>query len=174
VIADPSTAIIRILDDDALPFVSIQSPTPSSTFGRSSNNQFDLSNKSGSQGIRNAKTAGSSDLKVFELKLRNSGRTRADQNQERMANIDDEFKQQQMIEENSSCGSADDQTSCASNNEINEQVEERLTTEATDSDVEETHAADPINNEAEPDIQTEHSGNPPPAAESASINSDQF
>ncbi|MCG8098885.1 MAG: hypothetical protein JAZ05_07315, partial [Candidatus Thiodiazotropha taylori] len=40
VISDPSTALIRIIDDDALPFVSIQSPTPTSTFGSSSSAQL--------------------------------------------------------------------------------------------------------------------------------------
>ncbi|MEJ2618963.1 MAG: Calx-beta domain-containing protein [Candidatus Thiodiazotropha sp.] len=171
VIADPSTAIIRLLDDDALPFVSIQSPAPGSAFGRSSNNPFDQQNSTRNQGKRNTREAGASSLKVFELKLHNSGRSRADENQEKLANIDDELKQQQKIEENSSCSATDDQTSCGSDNQLTEQAEEGLATETTDSDAEEAQA-DPVN-EAESNIKTDHSGNPPTAPDSALNKSDR-
>ncbi|MEW8205727.1 MAG: Calx-beta domain-containing protein, partial [Candidatus Thiodiazotropha taylori] len=56
VISDPSTALIRIIDDDALPFVSIQSPTPTSTFGSSSSAQLGQQEQSGSRSKRNSES----------------------------------------------------------------------------------------------------------------------
>jgi hypothetical protein len=71
-ITTPSAAIIRISDDDALPFVSIHSSSHNTSSSLSSgfSSRRDSLNKGSTQGLSdNDQTAGSS-LKIFDLTLR--------------------------------------------------------------------------------------------------------
>ncbi|MEW8439024.1 MAG: hypothetical protein AB2689_12790, partial [Candidatus Thiodiazotropha taylori] len=165
VISDPSTALIRIIDDDALPFVSIQSPTPSSTLGSSSSSLFDQQKSSDRQSNRNSRDKGSSGLQVFEIKLRKSARSKAEE-LERTANADAETKQK--ADDKSSCGSAEDQSNCAADTETSSHLENREIDMLEETAGEESQS-DPTD-ESEAETQTESSANPPaepePAAES--------
>ncbi|MEW8624231.1 MAG: Calx-beta domain-containing protein [Candidatus Thiodiazotropha sp.] len=169
VISDPSTAIIRIIDDDALPFVSIQSPTPTSTIGSSSSSLFDQQNSSDRQGNRSSGEKGSSGLQVFEINLRKYGRSKAEEQLERMANVDAESKQK--AGEKSSCDSAEDQTNCGADTETSEQAEEREIGMPEDTAGEEPQS-DP-SRESEAGSETESSASPPAETEPAAAASEQ-
>ncbi|MET0073959.1 MAG: Calx-beta domain-containing protein [Candidatus Thiodiazotropha lotti] len=169
VISDPSTAIIRIIDDDALPFVSIQSPTPSSTIGSSSSSLFDQQNSSESQGNRSYRDKASSGLQVFEINLRKYGRARAEEQRERMANMDAESKRK--ADEESSCGSAEDQTNCGADTETSEQAEEHEISLPEETAGEEPKSAPA--SESEVDSETESSASPPAETEPAATESEQ-
>ncbi|MCG7990571.1 MAG: S8 family serine peptidase [Candidatus Thiodiazotropha lotti] len=169
VISDPSTAIIRIIDDDALPFVSIQSPTPSSTIGSSNSSQFGQQSSSGRQENRGSGESGSSGLQVFEINLRKYGRARAEEQRERMANMDAESKQK--ADQKSSCGSAEDQANCKAAAESSEQTEELDVSMPEDTAGDEPPSDQ--SSESETESQTENSASPPAETEPATVESEQ-
>ncbi|MCG7926297.1 MAG: S8 family serine peptidase [Candidatus Thiodiazotropha taylori] len=168
VISDPSTALIRIIDDDALPFVSIQSPTPSSSLGSSSSSLFDKQKSSDRQANGNSRDKGSSGLQVFEIKLRKSARLRAEE-LEKLANRDAESKQKHA--ETSSCGSAEEQTNCGADTETSEQPVE------VEIDVPEETAGEEVqsspSSESEAGAETESSVSPPAETEPTATESEQ-
>ncbi|MCG7947798.1 MAG: S8 family serine peptidase, partial [Candidatus Thiodiazotropha taylori] len=168
VISDPSTALIRIIDDDALPFVSIQSPTPSSTLGSSSSSLFDQQKSSDRQSNRNSRDKGSSGLQVFEIKLRKSARSKTEE-LEKMANMDAESEQKHG--ETSSCGSAEDQTNCGADSETSEQLEELeidMPEETAGEEVQSTPSS-----ESEAGAEAESSVSPPTETEAIPVTEDQ-
>jgi bacillopeptidase F len=70
VISNPATAIIRIRDNDALPFVSIQSPTTRTSgnlIESQQSSQLDINRSLG----KREQLSGSAELKIIELNLRN-------------------------------------------------------------------------------------------------------
>ncbi|MCG8015597.1 MAG: S8 family serine peptidase [Candidatus Thiodiazotropha sp. 'RUGA'] len=166
VIADPSTAIIRIIDDDALPFVSIQSPTPTSTFGSSSSSQLGQQEQFDSRSKRNSESGDSSGIQVFEINLRKYGRQRAE---ERTANLNDESAQLKSADE-SSCG-AEEQANCGSDSEAGEQTQEPVIS-LPESTTEEAPQSD-SGSETETDSQTGHSASPTTETEAAPVIEDQ-
>ncbi|MCG8037556.1 MAG: S8 family serine peptidase [Candidatus Thiodiazotropha taylori] len=168
VISDPSTALIRIIDDDALPFVSIQSPTPSSTLGSSSSSLFDQQKSSDRQSNRNSRDKGSSGLQVFEIKLRKSARSKAEE-LEKMANRDAESEQKPG--ETSSCGSAEDQTNCGADSEASEQPVELEIDMPEETAGEEVQSAPSSESEAGADA--ESSVSPPTETEAVPVTEDQ-
>ena len=168
VISDPSTAMIRIIDDDALPFVSIQSPTPSSTLGSSSSSLFDQQKSSDRQSNRNSRDKGSSGLQVFEIKLRKSARSKAEE-LEKMANRDAESKQKPG--ETPSCGSAEEQTNCGADSETGEKPVELEIDMPEETAGEEVQSAP--SSESEAGAEAESSVSPPTETEPATAESDQ-
>ncbi|MEW8322628.1 MAG: Calx-beta domain-containing protein [Candidatus Thiodiazotropha taylori] len=166
VISDPSTALIRIIDDDALPFVSIQSPTPTSTFGSSSSAQLGQQEQSGSRSKRNSESGDSSGIQVFEINLRKYGRQRAE---ERTANLDDESAQLKSGEE-SSCG-AEEQANCGLDSEAGEQTQEPAISLPESTTEEEPQSED--GSETETDSQTGHSASPTTETDAVPVIEDQ-
>ncbi|MBW9259509.1 MAG: S8 family serine peptidase [Candidatus Thiodiazotropha sp. (ex. Lucinisca nassula)] len=166
VIADPSTAIIRIIDDDALPFVSIQSPSPTSTLGSSSSSQLDQQEQVGSRSKRSSESRDSSGIQVFEINLRKYGRQRAE---ERMANLDDESVQLKS-EDESACG-AEEQANCGSDSEAGEQTEAPVIS-LPESTTEEEPQSD-SGSETEVNSQTGNSESPTTETEAVPVIEDQ-
>ncbi|MES9831688.1 MAG: Calx-beta domain-containing protein [Candidatus Thiodiazotropha sp. DIVDIV] len=128
VISDPSTAIIRIIEDDALPFVSIQSPTPRSSTNQGSSG---LGGKQTNQADGKSEATGSSSLQIFDLNLRDYGQsdqrgmeTNQDQDSDLEKSADKENS------DNSSCGSGGDQSNCDSDTDEIDQNSD-LTSEET-------------------------------------------
>ncbi|MET0006426.1 MAG: Calx-beta domain-containing protein [Candidatus Thiodiazotropha sp. 6PLUC9] len=143
VISDPGTAIIRIIEDDALPFVSIQSPTP-----RSSSNQgsSDLGGQQSSdQAAGKSEAKGSSSLQIFDLNLRGYGESnRRGMKTEQEQDGDSNKGSDEENSEDSSCGSDSGHSNCDTETDETDQKsdvtsEESLSKSSTTEDLSESN-----------------------------------
>jgi hypothetical protein len=115
VISDPGAAIIRILDDDALPFVSIQSPTPRSS-ANLGNSGLNNRQSSGQGHGKKAQQSRSSELQIFKLNVKNYAESNQQEN-ENIQDLENNLKEVAKNEdaESSSCGSGSGSDSAQSN-----------------------------------------------------------